>query len=122
VMKPIENKLESDPGRDLSIYVARLKVILNTKARDRMAFVEEQAKLRRVQGEELGTPDPFEDATRGGGAPDTRIKPQYALWGTFYEKHNGRTRYYLCTFRLTDIKTGLQVWEGPYEVRTLEVH
>jgi hypothetical protein len=124
VMKPIQNKLESDPGRDLTIYVARLKSLLNSRARDKMAFVEDQATLRRVQGEELGggNPDPFEDASRGNMQmpPDQRVKPQYALWGTFYEQNNGKTSYYLCTFRLTDLKTGVQIWEGPpYEVRTL---
>src|SRR6476620_8875182 len=31
VMKPIQNKLESDPGRDLTIYVARLKSLLNSR-------------------------------------------------------------------------------------------
>src|ERR1035437_3115680 len=36
VMKPIENKLESEQGRDLTIYVARLKSLLNSRARDKM--------------------------------------------------------------------------------------
>jgi hypothetical protein len=29
VMKPIESRMETDPGRDLTIYVARLKTLLN---------------------------------------------------------------------------------------------
>jgi len=51
--------------------------------------------------------------------PDPRQKPQYVLTGEIYEKHQGRTSYYLCTFHLTDINTGVQVWEKPYEVTTL---
>lgn len=126
VMKTPKNKMESDPTRDLTIYVARLKALLNSSsARDRMAFVEEQATLRNFQAQELGggvNPDPFEDATRNPNAPrpvDPRVRPQYVLTADFYEMNNGRTSYYLCTFHLLDINTGVQVWEKPYEVRTL---
>jgi hypothetical protein len=124
VMKPPVNKFESDPTRDLTIYVARLKALLNSSAaRDRLAFVEENQKLRQFQSQELGGGggDPFEDASRGGAAPppDPRVLPQYVLTGEFYEKNNGKTSYYLCTFHLLDIHTGVQVWENFYEVRTL---
>ncbi len=126
VMKDIENKTEDDPGRNLNIYVARLVGLLNsTQAHDRIAFVEQRATLEKLQGEELGggaNNDPFEDASRGGGAPpppDPRVKPQYALWGTFYSMNNGKTSYYLCQFKLTSLTTGLQVWTGQYEVKTL---
>ncbi len=124
VMKGITNKTESEPGRNLDIYVARLKTLLNSsQCRDRLAFVEEKATLERLQGEELGTTnnDPFEDGARGGIAvpPPTRRLPQYVLKGIFYSKYDGKTTYYLCTFQMTDIKTGVQVWEGSYEVSTL---
>ena len=106
--------------RDLTIYVARLKTLLNSSsARDRMAFVEDQATLRRMQGEEFGNRDPFEDASRNGIPNDPRVTPQYALFGTFYEMRNTRTSYFLCTFRMTDLRTGVQVWENSYEVRAL---
>lgn len=120
VMKPIQNKLVSNPGEDLTIYVARLKTLLNSsKTRDRMAFVEDAQTLARLQGEELGNPDPFEDAARTGQPTNTRVTPQFALKGIFYEKYEGKTSYYLCTFQLTDLKTGIQVWENSYEVKTL---
>ena len=119
VMKPIKNQLETDPGRDLTIYVARLKTLLNSsQTRDRIAFVEDRATIERLQGEELGNPDPFGDAGRAD-VPSSRLMPQFALWGTFYEKREARSSYFLCTFRLTDIRSGLQVWEGSYEVKTL---
>ena len=120
VMKPIQNRLESNPTRDLTIYVARLKTLLNSSAsRDRIAFVEDRATLQQLQGEELGNQDVFGEGGRPGAAPNPRIVPQFALWGTFYEQRNTKTSYYLCTFRLTNIATGQQVWEGSYEVRTL---
>ncbi len=126
VMKDIENKTEDNPGRNLDIYIARLVGLLNsTQAHDRIAFVEPLATLQKLQGEELGggaNHDPFEDASRGGGAPpppDPRIKPQYALHGTFYSMDNGKTTYYLCQFKLTSLTTGQQVWLGQYEVKTL---
>jgi hypothetical protein len=121
VMKTPKNKFESDPTRDLTIYVARLKALLNSSAsRDKIAFVEEQATLRNFQAQELGNRDPFEEASRNPGVnTDPRVRPQYVLTGDFYEMNNGRTSYYLCTFHLLDINTGVQVWEKPYEVRTL---
>ena len=125
VMKDIENKTEDNPGRNLNIYVARLVGLLNsTQAHDRIAFVEPLATLQKLQGEELGggtNHDPFEDASRGNAPPpqDPRIKPQYALWGTFYSQDNGKTTYYLCQFKMTSLTTGLQVWTGQYEVKTL---
>ena len=121
VMKSIQNKTESEPGRDLDIYVAKLKTLLNSsKCRDRIAFVETAADLGRIQGEELGgTGNPFGDEGRGPAVANPRVKPQFALWGTFYSKHDRKTTYYLCTFRLTDLNSGVQVWEGSYDVRTL---
>ncbi len=120
VMKSIENKTENEPTRNYDIYVARLKTLLNSsKTRDKIAFVEERQTLERLQGQELGNPDPMEDASRTGQPVSQRVKPQYALKGVFYSKYDGRTSYFLCTFQLTDLRTGVQVWEGSYEVRTL---
>jgi hypothetical protein len=124
VMKTPKN-MTTDPTRDMTIFVARLKALLNSSsARDKVAFVEEQATLRNFQAQELGgaNHDPFEDASRNPNAPqpvDPRVRPQYVLTGDFYEMHNGRTSYWLFTFHLLDINTGVQVWEKPYEVRTL---
>ncbi|MGN6368334.1 MAG: hypothetical protein ACTHN5_08755 [Phycisphaerae bacterium] len=123
VMKSIENKTEDMPGRNMDIYIARLKGLLNSaQTRDRLLFVSDRATLERLQSEELGgnNNDPFEDASRGGPQPqDPRIKPQYALAGTFYSMNNGKTTYYLCQFRLTSLTTGAEVWTGQYEVKTL---
>ncbi len=78
VVKGVQNKTEDMPGRNMDIYAARLAGLLNqAPTRDRLLFVEEKATLEKLQNEELG-------GTPGTAAPgDTRIKPQYALYGTF---------------------------------------
>jgi len=124
VMKPPENHLEAEAGKDLSIYVARLKSLLNTsQTRDRILFVEQNETLRNFQSQELGgrNTDPFETAGRTNTPPpvDPRILPQFVLTGKFYEKHGGRASYFFCTFDLLDINTGALVWEKSYEVQRL---
>jgi PBP1b-binding outer membrane lipoprotein LpoB len=119
VMKDMTNKTEDMPGRDMTIYVAKLTGLLNTAvASDRILFVEQQATLRNLQAQEVGNPDPFGEA---GRAPttDPRIVPQFALYGTVFSQNNGRTTYYLFQFHMTNLTTGGQSWSGEYETRTL---
>ena len=119
VMKDMANKTEDMPGRDMNIYVAKLTSLLNTGVTaDRLLFVEQQATLRNMQSQELGNPDPFGDAGRVP-TQDPRILPQYALYGEVRSMNNGRTTYYLFQFHLTNLTTGAQVWNGSYDVRTL---
>jgi PBP1b-binding outer membrane lipoprotein LpoB len=114
VVKGVQNKTEDMPGRNLDIYAARLAGLLNQAAtRDRLSFVEEKAVTEQLQNEELGGVPGVK------AAGDTRTKPQYALYGTFYSQDNGKTTYYLCQFKLTSLLTGQEVWQNQYEVRTL---
>ena len=118
VMTGVENKLRSNPSEDLTIYTARIRGLLNRYAPDRVAFVENRRTTEGLQAAEgAGNSDPFEEGSRGPGAPPTRYVPQYSLKGVFYDKPNSATTYYLCTFQLTNIKTGMIVWEDTYEVR-----
>jgi PBP1b-binding outer membrane lipoprotein LpoB len=118
VMTGITNKT-SEPTRDMTIYTARLRSLLNQHARDRLAFVENRQTTEALQNQELGTQDPFEQGSRTGQPANTRLLPQYALKGEFYEMRNSATSYYLCTFQLTNLRTGELVWENSYETRTL---
>jgi Peptidoglycan-synthase activator LpoB len=114
VVKGVQNKTEDMPGRNMDIYAVRLADLLNQgPAKAQLAFVEEKANLERLQNEELG------GVPGTAAAGDTRVKPQYALYGTFYSQDNGKTTYYLCDFQLTSLLTGVKVWNGHYEVRTL---
>ncbi len=114
VVKGVQNKTEDNPGRNMDIYAARLAGLLNQgPAKGQLAFVEEKANLERLQNEELG------GVPGTAVAGDTRVKPQYALYGTFYSQDNGKTTYYWCDFQLTSLLTGVKVWNGHYEVKTL---
>ena len=119
VVKNMANKTEDMPGRDMTIYVKKLAGLLNTNVTaDRMQFVEEQATLRNLQAQELGSADPFGEAGRAPTA-DPRLLPQYALYGTVYSMNSGRTSYYYFEFKLTNLTTGAEAWHGDYDVRTL---
>lgn len=122
VVKGVENKTETEPGRNMDIFVMRLAGLLNSSAaRDRILFVEERKTTARMQNEELGNNDPFEERSRGNAPPDQAIRPQFFLYGTISSMNNGRTTYYLCDFKLTSSATGAIVWNHQYETRTLNV-
>ena len=110
----------SEPTRDLTIYVARLRSLLNQHARDRLAFVENRRTTENLQATEGGGGDAFEEGSRAGAPAAGRLVPQYALKGEFYSLDKQNSHYFLCTFQLTNIRTGDQVWEGRYEVKTLD--
>jgi hypothetical protein len=119
VMKGMDNRTEDMRGRDLTIYVAKLTSLLNTaQTSDRLLFVENLAKLQAMRAQEGMSADPFGDAGRVPTA-DQRLVPQYYLGGEIYSMVNGRTTYYLVQFSLTNFSTGAKVWNGSYEVRTL---
>ncbi len=119
VVKGVKNNQEGDNTRNLDIYVDRLADLLKTSsARDRILFVEENATLRNLQAQELGTPDPFGDAGRAGTTDDQRILPQFALTGKFDSERDSKTTYFQCAFQLLDIRTGAVVWTDTYDTRT----
>ncbi|HEY4330180.1 MAG TPA: hypothetical protein VGN88_10630 [Phycisphaerae bacterium] len=120
VMKHMDNKTEDRRGRDMDIYVVELAGLLRGDvASTQIQFVEEWSKTLQLQQEELGNADPTEDRSRNPNAPDTRIKPQYALYGTVYSMVEGRTSFYVIEFKLVNILTSAFVWSRNYDVRTL---
>ncbi len=123
VMTGIDNKT-SQPWQNDQIYLARMRALLNQYARDRIAFVIQPQELQQLQQQELGGAggDAFEQSSRGQVPQNTRMIPQYALKGVFYDLPNSATTYYLCTFQLVNLQTGEVVWEGHYETRTLNLY
>ena len=111
VLKGVQNNQEEDHTRNLDIYTDRLAGLLNSSsARDRLAFIEENATLRNLQSQELGTP--------AAGSIDPKIQPQFALTGKFDSMRDSKSTYFLCQFKLTDLQTGRIVWTNQYDTRT----
>ena len=122
VMTGIDNKT-SQPWQNDQIYLARMRALLNQYASDRIAFVIQPQRLQQLQQQELGsTGGGFEQSSRGQVPQNTRLIPQYALKGVFYDLPNSATTYYLCTFQLVNLQTGEVTWEGHYETRTLNLY
>ncbi len=123
VMTGIDNKT-SQPWQNDQIYLARMRALLNQYARNRIAFVIQPQQLQQLQQQELGSTGgaDFGQSTRGQVPQNTRMIPQYALKGVFYDLPNSATTYYLCTFQLVNLQTGELVWEGHYETRTLNLY
>ncbi len=120
VVTGIDNRTSSAAGEDMRIYTARMRSLLNQHARDRLAFIEQRKTTAALQAAEGPVNnDVFEDASRRAPAPPTTFQAQYALKGEFYDKTNRQTTFFLCTFQLTNLKTGEIVWENSYETRTL---
>ncbi|HTV47006.1 MAG TPA: hypothetical protein VMG59_01050 [Phycisphaerae bacterium] len=121
VMSSLQNQT-SQPWQNDQIYLARMRALLNQYARDRITFVLPPNQLQQLQQQNLpaNNNDAYEQSSRGAvpGAPAT-LTPQYALTGTFYDQPNTSTTYYLCTFQLVNLATGVITWEGHYDVRTL---
>lgn len=92
-------------------FLQRMQVLLASEPtlRTRFIFVINPAARRRL--------------VRQGIAPAgaTGLTPQYALQAVFYADTKVaqayRSDYYLCTFFLTNIRTGKIAWEGSYETK-----
>ena len=98
----------TDSSQDMTSYLARIRVRLNKFATDKVAFVENPGTMANLQSAEGVSADPA-----------ARQLPNYVLKGEFYEKPSQKTAFYLCTFQLTNLATGVIVWDDSYEVRSL---
>ena len=115
VLKPIDNQSnEVIRGAELQVYVHRVRSLLAKEPalRERFVFV-----LNRADYEALRQQEGMSEAQLG--VPETRMQPEYALTGIFYASTNvdlkRRSENYLCTFRMTNLQTSRQLWEGSYE-------
>lgn len=107
----------STPWQNDQIYLARMRAQLMQYANNRVAFVLSMRKAAAMQKHYLGRPGERFHPQTGTWQATTQV-PEYVLNGTFYDAPNTATTYYLCTMKLTDLTSGMLVWEGHYEVRT----
>lgn len=113
----------STPWQNDQIYLARMRTLLAKYAGNQIAFTLPPQQLAQLQQETLGpNTGGFEQSSRGAAPNSGRLIPQYALTGVFYDLPNSATTYYLCEFQLVDIRTGELIWDGKYEVRTLNLY
>jgi hypothetical protein len=101
---------------DLDVFLRRLKVNLAKLGNGRVTLIENRAKLQELQSRELDGPtqDPF---GQGNANRPNRLQPDYSLYCRVSDLPNRGTNYYFFEFVVTDLKTGIQPWQGAYEVR-----
>lgn len=106
VMDRVENKT-SDPSANFEIYLARILALLNDSgARHHITFVTQRSRAEAIKSREGVDP-----------ADSQRIKPRYALTGSFYDLPRGRTNYHLLVFEMVDLRTDELHTIGKYEVK-----
>ena len=120
VLDRIRNETQTVLRRGL--VLARLRVLLNQHAMDRLQFVVRKEQYEVMVRERRDTdPElvPFDDT------PDARLQPDYALKGVFAThtrrdvKQKVRSDYWLCSFQLVNLTSGEMVWEDAYEVKRM---
>jgi len=114
VVDHVENRT-IDRGFDMDIFLERLRVNLARYGRGRVQLVENKAKLRDLQARELDSER--DDGQGAPPAPRKRVQPDYGLYAKIMELPNRGTSYYLARFTVTDMRTGLEVWNNQYEVK-----
>lgn len=117
VLLPVINDTnEIMRGHERELYVHRVRTLLSSKQvlRRQFTFVLNRNDYQTLLNQE-GVP------AADLGTPADKIQPEYALKGHFFAdtKANSKQRsdYYLCTYQLTNLQTGLVLWEGTYETK-----
>jgi PBP1b-binding outer membrane lipoprotein LpoB len=115
VLTPLKNATNSIITRGQgAAFLHRLRLLLagHTALAPKFVFVVTRRQLSSIQAQSLANP-----------AMPGRLTPQYALQATFYADTNiapeFRSDYYLCTFFLTNIRSGQIIWQGSYETRKI---
>jgi hypothetical protein len=103
----------TDPTFSYAVFSDRLRPILLSKGRGRVALIENKAQYHAVQNQELETP------TSGPPGQPAGVQPDYALSIKIDEMPNQATSYFLVTASLTNLQTREVLWiSPPYEVQT----
>jgi PBP1b-binding outer membrane lipoprotein LpoB len=116
VLTPLKNNTNQIITRGQGdAFLDRLRTLLvsHQSLRQRFVFVVNPRVFHRLQ-RRYGSSEDL-------GINPSSVQPQYALQAVFYADTKVAARYrsdyYLCTFFLTKITTGIIVWEGSYETK-----
>jgi hypothetical protein len=94
------------------IFLERLRADLSLYGNNQVQLVENKAKFNELRNRELDAAD------QAAVLPNQRRLPQYSMYMRAMDMPNRSTNYYLLTFTVTDLQTGLQIWTRQYEVKT----
>ena len=117
VVDRVDNE-SSMPRRDFDIFLQRLRSNLSKYGRGRVQLVENRERLNDLRARELdrNNPDPFGQGGTGIGQPPSRIQPDFSLYAVIADLPSGKADYVNIRFTLTDLKSGLSIWDDMYEV------
>jgi hypothetical protein len=110
----------TDPTLNYDTFSQRLRANLARLGRGRVALIENRAKYKQLQSEEL-EPGATDDYGQGGGKTSPGApgqNPDYGLYITIDELPNRATSYFQVTATLTNLSTRVEVWNNQYEVQT----
>ncbi|HLL89825.1 MAG TPA: hypothetical protein VK324_11010 [Tepidisphaeraceae bacterium] len=122
VVGNIENQTSTLRGRNLDIFLDRLKTNLSKQGRGRVTLIENRARFRQMQSKELepGAGDPF---GQGGGPVQpgpAGIQPDYELYGKIQDLPNRGTNTYRFEFNLSGLQgqnARVLPWSDEYIVK-----
>ena len=100
---------------NFDIFLQALKGDLANKSQGRIRLITNKAEFHNLRNQELDQRDDFGQG--GGNAPAQAVQPDYALTGTAMDMPNRATNFYLLDFRVDNLKTREQVFEGQYQVK-----
>ena len=101
------------------LFIQRLKTSIARAGKGRIQLVENMARLKQMQSEELEPGAVANEPGRPAPGP-AGLQPDYTLNGTITELRKQGTSYYYCEFLLTGIKGAEArqiIWTNSYEVK-----
>ena len=102
---------------NFDIFLQALKGDIAQKSQGRIRLIVNKAEFHNLRSQEVE--NEREDFGQGAGnnAAARSIQPDYALTGTAIDMPNRATNFYLLDFRVDNLKTREQAFEGQYQVK-----
>lgn len=119
VCEPVQNRMTGEvlPRGQAEAYTAQVRALLSQHAPDEFTWIMNRDEFYSLRNSELSN-------VPLGPSPDA-VNPQYALAARFdsltTEDASGRSSYYLCVYRLTDLDHRRVLWSGSYKVKKTAV-
>jgi len=118
VVQPVVNNMTGEilPRGQAQIFTGRVRLLLSQQPKKQFTWILNRDYYNELRATEL-------DDVRGPD-PD-RVQPEFALTATFSTltkvDAERRSTYYLCTYEMTDLKSGDVLWADKYELKKIAV-